>query len=41
MDYTDILYYEFDFGSEWTRAKCLDTCKLIRDKYLSLKRIGE
>ena len=30
MDYTYFNYCEFDFGSEWTRAKCLDTCKLIK-----------
>jgi len=30
MDYTKISIYEFDFGSEWTRAKSLDTCELVR-----------
>jgi len=30
MDYTKFKYCEFDFGSEWTRAKCLDTCKFIK-----------
>ena len=28
MDFTKINYYEFDYGSELTRARCLDTCKL-------------
>lgn len=41
MDYTQIKYYEFDFGSEWTRAKCLDTCELSLDLFLSLWRNGE
>jgi len=27
VDYTKIQNYEFDFGSEWTRAKSLDTCE--------------
>ena len=25
--YTMINFYEFDFGSEWTRAEPLDTCE--------------
>ncbi len=29
MDYTYFNYCEFDYGSEWTRAECLDTCKLF------------
>jgi len=28
--------YEFDFGSEWTRAKCLDTCELGINIFLFL-----
>ena len=28
VDFTNIIYYEFDCGSEWTRAQCLDTCEL-------------
>jgi len=36
MDYTYFKYYEFDFGSEWTRAKCLDTCELIRIRFYSV-----
>lgn len=27
LDYTKTINYEFDFGSEWTRAKSLDTCE--------------
>jgi len=26
-DYKNIIYYEFDCGSKWTRAGCLDTCE--------------
>jgi len=27
MGFTNINYCEFDYGSELTRARCLDTCK--------------
>jgi len=27
VDYTHIHRYEFDCGSEWMRARCLDTCE--------------
>ena len=27
VDFTVIFSYEFDFGSEWMRAKPLDTCE--------------
>jgi len=27
MDFTKIMNYEFDFGSQWTRAELFDTCE--------------
>jgi hypothetical protein len=40
MDYTNISIYEFDFGSEWTRAKSLDTCELVRVSFFNLLVYG-
>jgi len=28
VDFKEFINYEFDCGSEWTRAWCLDTCEL-------------
>jgi hypothetical protein len=41
MDFTKIQFYEFDCGSEWMRAPCLDTCESNEDLAKSLWRQGE